>query len=169
MNGASKAKKIAYLSVITALALVLSYLESLFPPLVAVPGVKVGLANIAVVFALYKLGFSQACTVSVLRVFLVSVLFGSAVSLSYSGAGAVVSLLGMFLLKRSGIFSVPAVSISGAVLHNLAQTGIACIMLDTSVLKYYIPVLLLTGIAAGVIIGLVAAVLIERVDVQWEQ
>jgi len=169
VSGVSKARKIAYLSVVTALALVLSYLESLFPPFVAVPGVKVGLANIAVVFALYKLGFNQACAVSVLRVFLVSVLFGSAVSLSYSGAGALVSLLGMFFLKRTELFSVPVVSISGAVLHNLAQTAVACIMLDTSVLKYYIPVLLLTGIAAGVVIGLVSAVLIQRVGVQWEQ
>ena len=149
-----------------ALALVLSYVESLVPPFVAIPGVKVGLANIAVVFALYKLGSKAAAAISLVRVLAVSLLFGSGVSLLYSAAGALLSLAGMLLLKRVPAFSLTGVSVLGGVLHNVGQIAVACAMLETNALVYYLPFLLLSGTIAGVAVGLIAAILLKRIDLR---
>lgn len=148
-----------------ALALILSFVESQIPAFVAIPGVKMGLANIAVVFALYKLGWKEAAAVSLLRVVLVSLLFGHLASFFYSLAGAVLSLAGMLLLRRCGRFSPVAVSVSGGVLHNLGQIAMACLLLETDVVRYYLPFLVLSGTLAGVVIGIVAAILVRRIDV----
>ena len=158
-----KTSKITLMALSIAVAMVLSFVESQIPAFVAIPGVKVGLANIAVMFTLYKLGWKEAVVISLVRVFMVSLLFGSAASLFYSAAGAVLSLLGMILLKKSGLFSMVAVSITGGVLHNVGQIAMACILLETNVIKYYLPFLILSGIVAGVVVGLAAAVLIKRV------
>ncbi len=91
-------RKVVHMGMLIALAMILSFIESQIPAFVAIPGMKVGLANIAVVFALYTLGFRQALVVSVIRVFLSALLFGSAVSRLYSLAGALVCLAGMALL-----------------------------------------------------------------------
>ena len=120
-----KTKKIAVMALAAALAMILSFVESQIPAFVAIPGVKVGLANIAVVFVLYKLGWKEAIAISLIRVFVVSVLFGTAVSLFYSVAGAVLSLTGMVLLKKTGLFSTVAVSVTGGVLHNVGQIAMA--------------------------------------------
>lgn len=149
-----------------ALALVLSYVESLVPPFVAIPGVKVGLANIAVVFALYKLGAKAAAAISLVRVLAVSLLFGSGVSLLYSAAGALLSLAGMLFLKRVPAFSLTGVSVLGGVLHNVGQIAVACAMLETNALVYYLPFLLLSGTIAGVAVGLIAAILLKRIDLR---
>lgn len=148
-----------------ALAMILSFVESQIPPLVAVPGVKVGLANIVVVFVLYKLGWKEAILISLLRVFLVSVLFGTGASLLYSLAGAALSFAGMVLLKQTGLFSYVAVSVAGGVLHNVGQIVMACFILQTDILKYYLPVLIISGVLAGVVIGMLAAVMIQRIQV----
>jgi heptaprenyl diphosphate synthase len=164
----NRTRKLAYTSVTIALALVLSYVETLIPGLVAVPGVKVGLANIAVVFALYRIGFKEAVVISLMRVVLSSLLFGSAVSLAYSLAGATVSLALMAVLKKTKIFSVTGVSTAGAVSHNLAQVVVACLLLETTALAWWIPVLLVSGTLAGVVIGLVSAVTIKRIPAEEE-
>lgn len=161
-----KTKKIAVLALAIALAMILSFVESQIPAFVAIPGVKVGLANIAVVFVLYKLGWKEAVLISLVRVFMVAVLFGTAVSLFYSVAGAVLSLTGMVLLKKTGLFSTVAVSVTGGVLHNVGQILMACFLLETNVIKYYLPFLILSGVIAGVVIGVVAAVMVKRVDVK---
>lgn len=160
-----KTKKLTTMALLVSVAMVLSWIESQIPPFVAIPGVKVGLANIAVVFALYRFGWKEAIVISLVRVFAVSMLFGTAVSLAYSVAGAAVSLLGMVLLKKSGLFSNVAVSVAGGVLHNVGQIGMACILLETNVLKYYLPFLILSGVIAGVAIGLISAVMVKRVRV----
>jgi len=144
-----------------ALAMILSFVESQVPALVAIPGVKVGLANIAVVFALYRLGSGEAAVISMIRVVLVSMLFGSMASLFYSLAGAVLSLAGMIILKRW--FGETAVSVVGGVLHNIGQIAMACILLGTNVIVYYLPFLLLSGVLAGIAVGVVSAILIKRV------
>ena len=161
-----KTKKIAVLALAIALAMILSFVESQIPAFVAIPGVKVGLANIAVVFVLYKLGWKEAVLISLVRVFMVSVLFGTAVSLFYSVAGAVLSLTGMVLLKRTGLFSTVAVSVTGGVLHNVGQILMACLLLETNVIVYYLPFLILSGVIAGVVIGVVAAIMVKRVQVK---
>ena len=148
---------------------ILSYIESQIPPLfTAVPGIKMGLANIAVVFALYKLGWKEAGFVSLLRVFLVSVMFSplGVMGLFYSLAGATLSLLVMIGLKAAGLFSLVAVSVAGGVFHNVGQIVMACILLKTKEIVYYLPVLALSGIVAGVLIGLVAAALVKRIKLE---
>jgi len=116
-----------------------------------------------VVFALYRLGWKEAVAVSLVRVLLVSLLFGSFASLFYSLAGAVLSLAGMGLLKKTGRFTEILVSVAGGVLHNVGQIGMACLILETDILRYYLPFLLVSGILAGVVIGLLAAALVRRV------
>ena len=160
-----KASKIAQYGLLTALALVLSYLESLIPPL-WVPGVKLGLPNLAVVFALYRLGWKDACAISLARVVLVTLLFGNGAALAYSIAGAALSLSLMGLLKKTGKFSTVGVSVTGGVAHNAGQILVAMALLETSRLAWYLPVLWVSGTIAGVLIGIVSGVLVERVPDQ---
>jgi heptaprenyl diphosphate synthase len=161
-----KTTTLTVLALTIAVAMILSYLESMIPAFVAIPGIKMGLANIAVVFALYKLGWKEAAGVSLLRVVLVSLLFGHLASFFYSFAGAVLSLLGMILLKKTGRFSEVAVSVTGGVLHNIGQIAMACILLETDVVRFYLPFLILSGTLAGVVIGVAAAILVRRVKVE---
>ena len=157
-----KASKIGQYGLLTALALVLSYLESLIPPL-WVPGVKLGLPNLAVVFALYRLGWKDACAISLVRVVLVTLLFGNGAALAYSIAGAALSLSLMGLLKKTRKFSTVGVSVAGGVAHNAGQILVAMALLETSRLAWYLPVLWVSGTIAGVLIGIVSGVLVERV------
>lgn len=161
-----KTRKITVMALTVALAMILSFVESQIPAFVAIPGVKMGLANIAVVFALYKLGWKEAILVSLIRVFLVSLLFGTGASLFYSVAGAVLSLIGMIGLRATKLFSSVAVSVAGGVLHNVGQIGMACLLLETDVLRYYLPFLALSGILAGVVIGVVAAIMVKRIRLE---
>ena len=158
-----KTQKLTVMALTTAIALVLSFIESQIPAFVAVPGVKMGLANIAIVYALYRLGWKEAAIISLIRVVLVSLLFGSAASFLYSLAGAVLSLLGMALLKKTGKFTEIVVSVVGGVLHNIGQIAMASIILETDALRYYLPFLLVSGILAGVVIGLISGILIRRI------
>lgn len=160
-----KASKVAQYGLLTALALVLSYLESLVPPL-WVPGVKLGLPNLAIVFALYRLGWKDACVISLVRVVLVALLFGNGAALAYSVAGAALSLTLMGLLKRTGKFSSVGVSVAGGVAHNAGQILVAMTMLETVRLAWYLPVLWISGTIAGVLIGIVAGELVKRVPDQ---
>ena len=158
-----KTQKLTVMALTTAIALVLSFIESQIPAFVAVPGVKMGLANIAIVYALYRLGWKEAAIISLIRVVLVSLLFGSAASFLYSLAGAVLSLLGMALLKKTGKFTEIVVSVAGGVLHNIGQIAMASIILETDARRYYLPFLLVSGILAGVVIGLISGILIRRI------
>ncbi len=161
-----KTGKLTVMALTTALAMILSFVESQIPAFVAVPGVKMGLANIAVVFALYKLGWKEAALISLVRVVLVSMLFGSIASLFYSLAGAVLSLLGMGLLKKTGRFTEIVVSVAGGILHNIGQIAMASLILETDALRYYLPFLLVSGILAGIVIGILAAILVRRVNLK---
>lgn len=160
-----KTGKLTVMALTTALAMILSFIESQIPAFVAVPGVKVGLANIAVVFALYKLGWKEAVAVSLVRVVLVSMLFGSLASMFYSLAGAALSLIGMGLLKMSGKFTEIVVSVAGGILHNIGQIAMACLILETDVLRYYLPFLILSGTVAGVVIGVISAIMVKRIHI----
>ena len=157
-------RKIARMGLLVALAMILSYVESLIPAFVAVPGVKVGLANIVVIVALYTLGPVEALTVSLLRVILSSFLFGSVLSLLYSLSGALLSLGGMIVMKKLKIFSTLVVSVTGGVLHNVGQILVACLVLETDVLLYYLPVLILSGVVTGAVIGIIGSLVIKRLE-----
>ena len=155
-------RKISRMALLTALAMIFSFVESQIPSFVAIPGVKIGLANIVVVFALYMLGAKEAFLISIIRVVLSSLLFGSVLSLSYSLAGAILSLLGMMLLKKTGWFGPLAVSVTGGVLHNCGQILVASLVLETDVLLYYLPILMIAGIVTGCVIGIAAALVLKR-------
>ena len=159
-----KSNKLAYLGVFTSLALILSFVESQIPPLMAIPGVKLGIPNIAILFILYKVGWKEAALVNLVRVFIVGLLFGSLVSIMYSFAGAFLSLFGMKLLKKSNWFSCVTVSVIGGILHNVGQIIMACLVTVTSELMYYLPVLIISGTVAGILIGIVAGILLKRME-----
>lgn len=157
-----KTKRLVLLAMLTAVAMILSYVESLLPS-VGIPGVKMGLANIAVIFALFRFGWKEAAALSLVRVVLVSHLFGSVGAMLYSLAGAVLSLAVMALLRRIDRFSTVGISVAGGVAHNAGQILMAMLILQTKQLLGYLPVLAVSGIAGGVLTGLAAALLIRRI------
>lgn len=158
------------LGAFTAIALVLSYIEFLLPPIwSAVPGIKLGLANVMVIYVLYSLSLKDAAMISLVRVFLSAILFGTALTLAYSLAGAVLSLAAMAILKKLGLFSEVGVSIAGAVLHNLGQILVAVIVLRTAEIGYYMIILTLTGILSGVFVGLVGSLLTKYIKFDWSK
>ena len=157
-----KTKRLVLLAMLTAVAMILSYVESLLPS-VGIPGVKMGLANIAVIFALFRFGWKEAAALSLVRVVLVSLLFGSVGAMLYSLAGAVLSLAVMALLRRIDRFSTVGISVAGGVAHNAGQILMAMLILQTKQLLGYLPVLAVSGIAGGVLTGLAAALLILRI------
>ena len=143
-----KTKRLVLLAMLTAVAMILSYVESLLPS-VGIPGVKMGLANIAVIFALFRFGWKEAAALSLVRVVLVSLLFGSVGAMLYSLAGAVLSLAVMALLRRIDRFSTVGISVAGGVAHNAGQILMAMLILQTKQLLGYLPVLAVSGIAGG--------------------
>ena len=161
-----KTKKLTTLGLSVALALILSYVESLLPPLLAVPGVKVGLPNIVILFLLYRYGWKEAGAVSLVRLLLSAALFSGFAAFFYGLSGAAVSLLGSALLKSTGRFSPLGVSVAGGVLHNLGQIALAALVLQSGYLFAYLPILLLSGTLAGALVGLLAGILIRRTDVK---
>ena len=159
-----KTKKIAFLGLSVALALILSYVESLLPPLsAAVPGIKMGLPNIVIIFLLYRLSGKEAFGVSIVRIFLNFMLFGNPMTVAYSVAGAILSLCVMALMKRIDLFSTVGVSIAGGIFHNLGQIIVAGIVLENQNVWYYFPMLFFTGILAGAIIGILGSSICKKV------
>lgn len=152
----------AYFGVFTALALIFSYVESLIPFHMGIPGVKLGLANLIVVIALYKMNVKSAYLLSVTRVVLSGFIFGSLFGILYSLAGGLTSLTVMVLMKKNKGFSVMGVSIAGGVFHNIGQLIVAMLVVETYSVAYYLPVLLIAGLVTGLIIGLTANEMLKR-------
>lgn len=161
----TKTKNLTLYALLLALALILSYLESLVPMSFAVPGIKLGLPNVVMVFALYRLGFKAAGSISIVRVLLVNMLFGNVMTMAYSLAGAVISLVLMWLLKKSGKFSPVGVSVAGALGHNAGQIFTAMLLLETGGIIYYLPALCVSGAVTGVLIGILGGILVKRIKV----
>lgn len=159
----NRSKTIALLGVCTAIALVLAWVELMLPPLfAAVPGIKMGLPNIILVFLLYRRGPAFASVVSLLRILLITLLFGNAMAFFYSLAGGALSMLLMWVLSRLHWFSSVGVSVAGGVAHNIGQVLMAMLLLETPQLGYYLAVLTVTGTIAGILVGLVGGLLIKR-------
>lgn len=159
-----RTERLTRLSFLIAAAMILSWVESLIPAFTAVPGVKIGLANTASLFAMYYLSDKDAWIVAVVRILLSSVLFGNLFALVYSISGAVVSLAVMTLLKKTKVFSVTGVSIAGAVSHNAGQVACAMLIMETKGLMYYMVPLIFSGIAAGLVIGILSGLLLNRLS-----
>ncbi len=156
------AKRVARYGLLIALAMVLSYAETLIPAFFAVPGMKLGLTNLVVMIALYRMGSRDAIILNLLRIVLVSMTFGNAFSLLYSLAGGVLSGAVMILLKRTGRFGMMSVSVAGGIAHNVGQILMAMVVLETRQVGYYLLVLWWSGLAAGLVIGLVSYEITKR-------
>ena len=151
----NKTKRITFLGLCASVAMILSYIEFLLPPLFsAVPGIKMGLANIIIIFILYKFGIASAFAVSGVRLVLVTLLFGNVMTLLYSTVGALLSLVLMSIAKRINFFSQVGVSIIGGVAHNAGQILVAMLVMETAEIGYYMIVLTVSGTIAGILIGL---------------
>ena len=154
-------RKIAYLGLFSTLAIILGYLESLIPLFPGIPGIKIGLANLCVLFILVRYSWREAALVSAVRILVIGFLFGNLFGILYSLAGAAFSLTIMTLLRRTD-FSLLGISVAGGVAHNIAQIVIAIFLLHTFALIYYLPVLLISGTAAGLFIGFLTTQLHAR-------
>ncbi|WP_346708453.1 Gx transporter family protein [Massilistercora timonensis] len=160
--------RVAYFGVFTALALIFSYVESLIPIQLGIPGVKLGLANLIIVIALYKMRLSEVFLLSIVRILLSGFLFGNYFSILYSLAGGLLSLAVMALLKKTGDFSVMGISMAGGVFHNVGQLVVAMMVVETFSVGYYLPVLLVAGLVTGFLIGVAAGEMLKRlVNIQF--
>lgn len=162
-------KKIAQIGMMVAAAFVLSYVESLIPISLGIPGIKLGLPNIVIVLCLYECSVSQTVGISLARIVLTGFTFGNLSMMMYSLAGGILSLGVMILLKRTGKFSVYGVSVAGGVFHNLGQIFVAMFVLQTGMLIYYLPFLLAAGIIAGAVIGMAGGMLAKRLHVVFAE
>lgn len=148
----------------TALAMIFSYIESLVPIPIPVPGVKLGLANMAIMIVMFTIGTREAVFVDFIRVVLTSMLFGNFNSFIFSISGAVLSIVVMAVLKHTGKFSEVGISVTGGVMHNIGQIIAAIIIMDTSAIILYLPVLMISGVVTGIVIGIVASIIVKRVN-----
>lgn len=149
-------KRAAYCAMLTALAMIFGYVEALIPFGIGIPGVKLGLANIVIVLALYILPAYQAFAIQLMRIVLVSFLFGNLSMTLYSLAGGVLSFLVMWLLKRGDGFSITGVSIAGGVSHNIGQLVVAVLVVQNLKIAFYFPALMIAGLITGCLIGMLA-------------
>lgn len=150
------AGKVARMGVLTALAIVFGYIEVLIPFNIGIPGVKLGIANIVVVIGLYKFSYVETLTVSVLRIMLMGFMFGNAAMIMYSLAGGILSFAVMIVAKKIPGLSTVGVSIAGGVSHNIGQLIVASVVLETSKLIVYVPVLLVAGLITGAANGIIS-------------
>ena len=158
-----KGARLASFGVFVALALIFSYIETLLPFQIGIPGVKLGLANLVIVIALYRMPVGEVYLLSGVRVVLTGFLFGNLMSILYSLAGGILSLTVMWGMKRIRSVSILGVSIAGGVFHNIGQLLAAALMVETYGVFSYLPVLLISGLLTGFVIGLAAGEMLKRI------
>ena len=156
--------RVAYFGVFTALALMFSYIETMIPIQFGVPGIKLGFANIMIVIMLYKSSAKEALLLSIVRIMLSGFLFGNLFSIVYSLAGGLLSLTVMVALKRTKAFSLLGISAMGGVFHNVGQLIMAALVLESLSIGYYLPVLLISGLVTGILIGIISGEMLKRLN-----
>lgn len=154
-----RVKTLAISAVLAALALIFSYVEAIIPPIVPMPGVKLGIANLVIIIALYSIDFRHAFTINIVRIVVAGLLFGGLFGMLYSLAGGVLSLVVMGLLKKTKLFSIVGVSMAGGVTHNLGQLIVAALIVENAKMFLYFPVLLFSGLITGILIGIAAHII----------
>lgn len=164
----SMGKQVSKIGIFVALAMVFSYIEVLIPFHFGIPGVKLGIANLVVVTALYQLEPKEVFWISFVRIFLMGILFGNGVSLLYSLSGGIISFVAMLVCKKTKLFSVIGVSIVGGVFHNIGQLLAAMLVLQNDRILYYLSVLLVAGIITGALIGMISKKIIQVMKVYVE-
>lgn len=157
-----KGRKTAYLGLFCAAAILLGYVEAMIPVFTTVPGMKMGLPNLAIVSVLYLYSWREAALVSLVRIAVNGLLFGNLFSFFFSLAGGALSLLVMAAVKALGIFDCTGVSLIGGIAHNAGQIAVAAFLVDNIRVAYYFIPLVLTGLVAGVLIGLLSGILVRR-------
>lgn len=158
-------RKTALYGVLTALALILGYVESQIPAFVAIPGMKIGLTNIVVLFSLYSISERGALVINIVRIMILALLFGTPLSFVFSLVGGCLSTAVMILLKRSGKFGIVGVSAAGGITHNIGQIIVAMIVMNTKAIALYLPVLWITGILSGILVGFIGGIIVGRIRV----
>ena len=158
-----KQKKIAYMGLFAAIAIIFGYVESLIPFFAGIPGIKLGLANLSVLFILETYTWKEAALVSMVRILVIGFMFGNMFSILYSMAGAALSLTVMTLMKRFSGFSILGISVAGGVSHNIGQLIIAALIVENTSLFYYAPVLLISGVITGILIGILTGEVTKRI------
>jgi len=157
-----KTVRITELGMLLALALVFSYFESLIPVFVAVPGVKIGLANIVTILLLYRTNWKNVMMFMTVRVLLAGFLFSGVSGIIYSFAGGFCCIIIMSILKHFPHFSLVGVSITGAICHNLGQIIVAVFVMENVHILYYLLVLCISGAISGLLVGYLAFLLLKR-------
>lgn len=163
MKQTMSTKRVALYGIMIALAMILSYVEAQIPAFFAVPGMKLGLTNIVVVVALYVMDSKSAMFINIVRIILVSFLFGTAMSFAFSIAGGMLSTIVMILLKKTDRFGTIGVSAAGGITHNIAQILVAMFLLGTKAIAWYLLILWISGVASGVLIGIIAGIIAVRI------
>lgn len=158
----SKTKRLATAAILATLALIFSYVESLVPLSFSLPGVKLGIANLVILVALYKLDFRYALAINVVRILVSGLLFSGLFGIIYSMAGGILSLIVMWALKKTNLFSIVGVSMAGGVAHNIGQLLVASIIVSDLKMFIYMPVLMFSGLASGIILGYVCYYILNR-------
>ena len=158
----ANSRRLALSAMLAALALIFSYVEALIPLPVPIPGVKLGIANLVIVIAIYKLGFRYAFAINCIRIVIAGLLFSGVFGMLYSFAGGLLSLLIMYLLYRSNLFSMVGVSMAGGVAHNLGQLLTASFLVSNIRMMAYFSVLLFSGLISGILIGILATLIYRR-------
>jgi len=159
----NSAKKTAYCGLLIAVAFLLSYIEFLIPLPIGIPGAKIGLANLVIFSAIYLTDGKNAFIIAVTRIILVTLTFGNMFSFWFSLAGSVLSLALMLVCKKKNIFGKVGISVVGGVSHNIAQIFVAILVLETPELVWYLPTLLVAGVIAGAVIGIVGGLVLDRI------
>ncbi len=158
-----RTKKTAYLGLFSAVAIIFGYVETLLPVFAGIPGIKLGLANLSVLFILKRYSFKDAALVSFVRILIIGFMFGNLFSIVYSLAGAALSLTAMAFLSRRTDCSLTLVSIVGGITHNVGQLLVAMCIVENTSLIYYAPALLVSGVVTGFLIGILTQETIKRV------
>lgn len=164
MNSKKTAVWVAQYGMLIALAFIFSYIEAIIPIPIPIPGMKLGLANLVIIVGLYTVGLKGTVMVSLVRIVLVGFTFGNLFSMVYSLAGGALSLILMILCKKTNWFSQVGVSIVGGIGHNIGQLTIAAFVVQTTGVFYYLPALLVAGVVAGAVIGLLGGIITERIQ-----
>ena len=163
-----KSKRVAVCGVLTALAMIFSYIEALIPIPIGIPGVKLGIANIAIIAVIYIVGDADAVIVNFLRIVLTGILFGNFYSFLFSLVGGMLSVILMILFKKTKKLSMVGVSIIGGVAHNVGQITAAVFLMDNVAIAYYLPVLMVAGVVTGIIIGYIGQLVTKRITVHFK-
>lgn len=162
MDRRDRTSKLTIAALMAALALIFSYIEVLIPFNFGIPGIKLGIANLVIIVALYYLGTRYALLINVIRILIGGLLFSGVFGMLYSMAGALLSMLVMVLVKKCGLFSVTGVSMAGGVAHNLGQLLVAAFLVSNLKIFVYFPVLVISGVVSGAVIGILAYLVLKK-------